>query len=282
VEEPYFSMYDRNEVPTPLPAKLDDKPHFMREIHRSYGLDRLAEADFREIVATYWGMVTRIDDLFGELMDALDSSPLRDNTVVIFTSDHGDYVGDYGLTEKWASGLQDCLLRNPLIIRVPGVAGDRRIEALTEGIDLFPTIMELAGIEPQHTQFGRSLLPLAWGETDKHRDAVFAEGGYLLSESQALEPIFPKGTIYHEKTRIQNEDQSTIAKAAMVRTAKWKYVARLAGKEELYDLEADPGELVNRIDDDGVSDVLNELRARLLDWFLRTGDIVPFDQDLRW
>jgi len=285
VEEPYFSMYDREEVPTPLPAKLADKPHFMREIHRCYGLDRLSEADFREIVATYWGMVTRIDDLLGELMGALDSSPLRDNTVVIFTSDHGDYVGDYGLTEKWASGLRDCLLRIPLVIRMPGIAGGRRIEALTEGIDLFPTVMELAGVEPQHTHFGRSLLPLVRGETDEHRDAIFAEGGHLPSESHTPEPVFPKDgpfAIYHEKTRIQNEDRTTIAKAAMVRTEKWKYVARLAGREELYDLESDPGELVNRIDDESLGDVVAELRGRLLDWFLRTGDIVPFDQDQRW
>lgn len=285
VEEPYFSMYDRNEVPAPLPAKLDDKPHFMREIHRSYGLDRLSEADFREIVATYWGMTTRIDDLFGELMEALDSSPLRDSTVAIFASDHGDYVGDYGLTEKWATGLQDCLLRIPLVIRVPGVAGGRRVTALAEQIDLFPTIMELAGIEPQHTHFGRSLLPLVRGETDGHRDAVFAEGGHLPSESHTAEPILPKDgpvAIYHEKTRIQNEDHTTIAKATMVRTDRWKYVARLAGREELYDLESDPGELVNRIDDGGLRHVVSELRDRLLDWFLRTGDVVPFDLDRRW
>jgi arylsulfatase A-like enzyme len=271
VEEPYFSMYDRKAVTAPLPAKLDDKPHFMREIHRSYGLDRLSEADFREIVATYWGMTTRIDDLFGELMDALDSSPLRDNTVVIFASDHGDYVGDYGLTEKWASGLQDCLLRIPLIVRLPGVAGGRRVTAL-------------AGIEAQHTHFGRSLLPLVRGETDEHRDAVFAEGGHLPSESHASEAVFPKEgpfAIYHEKTRIQYEDPTSVAKATMVRTERWKYVARLAGREELYDLEGDPGELVNLIDDQARRDVVIELRGRLLDWFLRTGDVVPFDLDPR-
>ena len=65
VEEPYFSMYDRGAVRQPLPAQLDDKPHFMRELHRRYGIDRLDEADLREIVATYWGMVTRFDDLVG-------------------------------------------------------------------------------------------------------------------------------------------------------------------------------------------------------------------------
>ena len=154
VEEPYFSMYDRNAVRPPLPARLDDKPHFMRELHHRCGIDRLDDADLREIVATYWGMVTRLDDLVGQLTTALEASAARDNTVVILMSDHGDYVGDYGLTEKWWTGFQDCLLRVPLIVRLPGGAGGRRVEALTEIIDVFPTIMELAGIEPQHTQFG--------------------------------------------------------------------------------------------------------------------------------
>jgi arylsulfatase A-like enzyme len=67
----------------------------------------------------------------------------------------------------------------------------------------------------------------------------------------------------------------------MIRTERWKYVARLAEKEELYDLEADPSELVNRIDD-CLNDVVAELRTHLLQWFLRTGDDVPFDQDPRW
>jgi arylsulfatase A-like enzyme len=285
VEEPYFSMYDRDKVTPPLPVRLDDKPHFMRELRHRYGIDRLSEADLREIVATYWGMVTRVDDLLGELMTALDSSPLSENTVVVVTSDHGDYVGDYGQTEKWWTGFQDCILRVPLIIRLPGRQGGGRIDAFTESIDVFATIMELAGIEPQHTHFGRSLLPLMRRETTEHRSAVFADGGHAPSETHALEPLWPDGTdygTYYEKTHIQYEDPTTLAKAAMIRTERWKYVARLAGQlEELYDLEADPGELVNRIDDEGLRDVVAELRNELLQWFLRTGDDVAFDQDPR-
>jgi arylsulfatase A-like enzyme len=281
VEEPYFSMYDRSKVTAPLPPQLDDKPHFMGEIRQSYGINRLSEADLREIVATYWGMVSRLDDLVGELMAALESSPLRENTVVVVTSDHGDYVGDYGLTEKWWTGFQDCIMRVPLIIRLPGEAGGRRIDALTESIDVFATIMQLAGLEPQHTHFGLTLLPLMRGETAEHRSAVFADGGHVPSEKHTAEAIWPKDTIYYEKTRLQHDDPTTLAKAAMIRTEGWKYVARLVGKEELYDLQADPDELVNRIDDERLGDVVVELRDRLLRWFLRTSDDVPFDLDSR-
>jgi arylsulfatase A-like enzyme len=281
VEEPYFSMYDRGAVRQPLPARLDDKPHFMRELHHLYGIDRLDDSDLREIVAVYWGMVTRVDDLIGRLVSALQASPASDNTVVILTSDHGDYVGDYGLTEKWWTGFQDCLVRVPLIALLPGVTGARRVEALTENIDVFPTVMELAGVEPQHAHFGRSLLPLIRGETTELRTAVFADGGQAPGEKHTLETRWPEGTIYYEKTRLQNDDPTTVAKSAMIRTDRWKYVSRLAGKEELYDLQADPGELVNLIDDAEYAEVVADLREQQLRWFLATGDDVPFDRDKR-
>jgi arylsulfatase A-like enzyme len=282
VEEPYFSMYDRDSVRTPLPAQLNDKPHFMRELHRRMGMDRLDEADLREIVATYWGMVTRFDDLVGQLMAALDASSVRDNTVVILASDHGDYACDYGLTEKWWTGFQDCIVRVPLIALLPGERGGRRVEALTETIDVFPTIMDLAGITPHHTQFGRSLLPLILGETQEHRSAVFAEGGQVPGEQQTLETPWPKGTIYYDKTNLQHEDPTTLAKGTMIRTKRWKYVARLEGQgEELYDLEADSGELVNLAGDNKYADIVADLRDQQLQWFLATGDAVPFDKDGR-
>jgi arylsulfatase A-like enzyme len=110
---------------------------------------------------------------------------------------------------------------------------------------------------------------------------VFAEGGHVPSEKHTAEEVWPKDTIYYEKTRLQHDDPTALAKAAMIRTERWKYVARLVGKEELYDLEADADELVNRIDDAGLSDVVVELRNQLLQWLLRTSDDVPFDQDPR-
>ncbi len=288
VEEPYFSLHPREEVPTPLPALLDDKPHFMREMHERYGIAGLTDEERREIRATYWGMTSRSDAQLGRLLAFLDSSPLRDNTVVIVTTDHGDYGGDYGLVEKWWTGFQDCLVRVPLIVRLPpGQApAGQRVEALCEQIDIFPTLMELAGLDVEHDHFGRSLLPLLRGETQTHRDAVFSEGGHLAHESQSIERLTAPDGIYYEKTRIQHDDPSTVAKSAMVRTERWKYVRRLSGMDELYHLEADPSELTNlaaRPDElDGPLRVQRDaLRARLLDWFLETGDVVPRTLDPR-
>jgi choline-sulfatase len=287
VEEPYFSLHDRAQVPVPLPARLADKPHFMREMHHAYGIAGLTDDERREIRATYWGMVSRTDAQLGRLLDFLDRSPLRENTVVIVTTDHGDYCGDYGLVEKWWTGFQDCLTRVPVIVRLPdglGQARGRRVAALAQHFDLFPTIMELAGLEPAHDHFGKSLLPLIRGEAESHRDAVFAEGGHLPHETQGLERLQQPDAIYYEKTRIQHDDPSTVAKACMIRTGRWKYVRRLAGVDELYDLENDPAELANLAAGPlagEVREVRDSLRARLLDWFLATGDVLSRALDPR-
>ena len=218
------------------------------------GMDRLDEADLREIVATYWGMVTRFDDLVGQLMAALDASSVRDNTVVILTSDHGDYVGDYGLTEKWWTGFQDCIVRVPLIALLPGESrrpprrcadGDHRRLPDYHGARRHRSRSTLSS--------DASLLPLILGEAQEHRSAVFAEGGHVPGEQQSFETPWPKDTIYYDKTNLQREDPTTLAKSTMIRTNRWKYVARLEGKEEeLYDLEADPGELVNLAGDNKI------------------------------
>ncbi len=283
VEEPYFSMYDRKTVPTPLPAEHAGKPKYYGEINRSYGLDQFAPEELREIVATYYGMVSRIDDQLGEVIGALESNGLWDKTATFFFSDHGDYVGDYGLTEKWPSGMEDRLARVPLAIRIPGLDAQPVTNAMAETIDLTPTILELAGVELKHDQFGRSLMPLLRGETSEHRDAVFAEGGHGPHETQSLElPQNSPGEdfVYYQKARIQTDNPSAVCKSAMVRTHKWKYISRLDDTDELYDMENDPDELHNLIDRPEHADIQRELHDRILRWFLETGDVVPWEKDV--
>jgi arylsulfatase A-like enzyme len=282
VEEPYFSMYDREAVPTPLPADHAGKPKYYEEIHRSYGLDQFTPEELREVVATYYGMVSRIDDQLGEVIGALERNGLWDSTATFFFSDHGDYVADYGLTEKWPSGMEDCLSRVPLAIRVPGLDAQPLTNAMAETIDLTPTILELAGVELKHDQFGRSLLPLLRGETSEHRAAVFAEGGHGPHETQSLEMKQDRpgeDFVYYQKARIQTDNPAAVCKSAMVRTHEWKYISRLEDTDELYDMENDPDELHNLIDRPEHAGVQMELQDRILRWFLETGDVVPWEKD---
>jgi arylsulfatase A-like enzyme len=278
IEEPYFSMYKREEIPLPIPPKFDDKPEFMRIIHERYGLNNLEKKDFQEILATYYGMITRIDDEFGQLINKLRKKGLYDNSAIFFFSDHGDYAGNYGLTEKWANAFQDCLINVPLIMKIPKINPENYIfDQLVETIDIFPTILEISKIDTSYTHFGKSLLPLLRGKTSIHRKEVFAEGGYNLREPQCFEnvikdPDLPFAGIYYDKTNLQTENPSTVVRSVMIRTKLWKLVIRDGDKEELYDMMYDPSEINNLIDVYAYDKVKADLKEKLLRWYLRTSD----------
>ena len=220
-------------------------------------------------------------------MDALREAGLYDDTAVFMFSDHGDFTGDYGIVEKNQNTFEDCLSRVPFVVKPPaGVPVRPGIrDALVELIDFPATVEALTGIEPNHTHFGRSLLPLIAGETDEHRDAVFCEGGRLHGETHCMElestsSQEPTG-FYWPRVNLQSSEGPEHTKAVMCRTRDHKYVRRLYEKDELYDLRSDPQELQNRIDDPALAGVLAALKERLLTFYLETGDVVPHEPDQR-
>lgn len=278
VEQPWYSMHDRSAVPLPFLDAGSGKPRFQSEIHRRYGLDRLTEDDWREIVAVYYGMIARLDHQLGRVLDAVDGAGQRPSTVTFFFTDHGEYLGDFRLVEKWPSGLEECLLRNPLIIDHPGEPPGST-SALVEMIDLTATMLDLAGIEPGYTQFGYSLRPLIGDPTQTHREAVFSEGGFLRSEGALLEP--DSAGHYRHKQDIQHDLPELVGKAMAVRTHEWTFVERLYEGCELYDRLADPHERRNLIVGDQHSPIVDELRRRLARWMLETSDVFPWTPDPR-
>lgn len=276
VEEPYFSMYDRAAIPDPIPAQLDDKPHFMRELFSRYEMAGVTPEDWREIRAVYYGMVTKLDEQVGRILSTLKAQCLYDDSLILFLSDHGDYVGDYGLPEKWPTGFQDALMRTPLIVKYPNnLYAGKLVDSFTQSPNLFPTVLEQAGVQTRYTHFGQSLTAVI--EDSQPREAVFAVGGYDPREPQAFEagvnsPDDPVLGYYYEKLRLQQEIPATASRAAMIRNHDWKLIIRSVGKEELYDMQNDPSELKNLIDDPALHNIQNELRQRLLYWYLRTSD----------
>lgn len=278
-EEPYFSMHDRAAMPPPIPYQ-PGRRRFMDVLRPAAGCDRLDESDFREIKATYFGMVSRVDHQMGQLIERLRQRGLWDNTVFAYFTDHGDYAGDYGMIEKFLAGFEDCLVRAPLVVRAPGVAGGRSCDRLVEMTDLYATITELAGVQPKHYHFSRSLLPAMRGEAAPWRDAVFAEGGRHADERQFLPPI-PPTSVYEPLRRALVASPRATSRAIMVRTDRWKYTYCPADRDELFDLTRDPDELRNLADDPAHASVRAELRERLLRWMLDTGDVSPLEQDPR-
>ena len=282
-EEPWFSMHDRADMPAPIPASMTDagagKPGFMDAYRDIYGWDDVTGEEFREIRATYYGMVSRTDDQLRRIVEAVDSAGQADHTGWIYGTDHGEYLGDYGLVEKWPSGLDPQLTRNPLIISLPGASEGQVCDSMVEMVDLLPTVLELAETEAGHTHFGRSLVPLLHDADRPHRDAAFCEGGFRDTDSHLLETA---GWIYEPKGRLQKERIDLVGKASCIRTPEWSYVHRLYENDELYDRAADPYETLNLIDEPLHADVVAAMRARVLDWHLDTSDVIPWDADPRF
>ncbi len=284
VAEPYYSQYDRARVPLPIrpPDGFRGKPRILRKIHERMRMDEVTEDELREIVAVYYGMITKTDRNLGWVIEALKGSGAWEDTIVAATSDHGDFAGDYLLTEKTQNTFEDVLVNVPFAMRVPGCAPlPAPSEALVEMIDLLPTLTEACGIELGHTQFGRSLLPLLRGETAEHREYVFSEGGALEGEVHTHETDRPRDNSYWARVALQGAEPEVHGKAVMIRSKEWKYVRRLYDTDELYDLRSDPEEVSNLVDDPSLAAVRDQLAGAMLDWFVETGDQVPWRWDLR-
>ena len=294
VHEPYYSAIDRAKVPPRVPAPLDPsgKPIMLAGIRERQNLGGWTEDRWTELRATYLGMCMRVDDMFGQLVSALKDAGIYNNSAIFFFSDHGDYTGDYGLVEKNQNTFEDFNVKVPFLVKPPrGTPIKPRISnALVELTDFSETVYDLTGINPQYTRFGRSLLPVLTGSTDQHRDAVFCEGGRLRGEQHCKELESRSSTEqpdrrvgpYWPRISLQVQDTDHHGKAVMCRTQRYKYVRRLYEKDEFYDLEKDPAETLNRIDDPAYSDAIRTLRDRTLTFFMETGDVVPHNPDRRW
>ena len=281
IPEDFYNMYSPSEVPAPVPPGLKRKPQFHQGMRKYYGLNELNEATFRKIRAVYYGQVSYSDWLMGELLAELAKTGHDKDTAVFLFSDHGDYTGDYGLVEKWPSGLEDCLTHVPMIGRVPGGAAGVVADDMIELYDVMQTALDLAGTQAHHTHFARSLVPqLGGGQGDPHR-AAFSEGGYNVYEPQCFEPGGSAGGMYEGKIRLQNEEPLTVSRTAMVRTRTHKLIMRPQGQSELYSYADDPQERNNLYADRSAAAVQEELQAKLLNHYIETTGIAPFDKDSR-
>ena len=284
----WHDLLDPATLPPLRPADLPGKPDFHTLIRQTRRLDQLDQGVLRKINAVYLGMAGVVDLLLGQLLDALEETGLAAGTALCFCSDHGDWAGDYGLVEKWPSGLDDTLTRVPFIVRAPGLARGHVVREPVELFDLVPTVLELASIPARHTHFARSLVPQLRGDAGDPGRAVFAEGGYDPREPHCFEgrPVGDRADrtpahIYYPKGKLQQDHPESVCRAVMVRTLTHKLIHRPLGVGELYDLEANPRELHNRYGEPGYAAVQRELEHRLLDWYVRTSDVTPFDEDPR-
>ena len=205
------------------------------------------------VIPTYMGLITEIDDHLGRLMQFLENRNLLETTMIVFTSDHGDYLGDHWLGEKEL--FYDEAVRIPLIIVDPDPASDstrgRSDSRMVESIDLIPTFVEVLGGESQeHRLEGRSLLGiLRASASHEWRDAVFCEMDYAW-----------------RKARLELGLAPDRCRAFMVRTGEWKYIHFQDFPPQLFDLNKDPQERRDLGRDPSFRNVCREMEGRLRAW----------------
>lgn len=274
----WYDLHDRDVDGVARPVR-EGAPRFHALIRERYGLDALTPHDWAELRAVYRGMVSRVDEQLGRLVQAVDRVGAADRTVTIAFTDHGEYLGDHGLVEKWPAGVDDVLLRNPLVIHDPRQPAGGVASSPVEMVDLTATLLDLAEVEPSWTHFGRSLVPVLADDGVVVRDAAFSEGGFAVRE----QPLFERGAHghYEQKQALQSDDPESVGRVMSVRTAEWCYVERLYEGPELYDLVADPGELVNVAGAPEHAATQRELADRVHRWLFDTVDVIPWTPDPR-
>jgi arylsulfatase len=260
----YLDRYDPARLPPPVggPSELPTKPPIYREAsQQSYagharGFATYSAQEIQEIIAAYYAMISLIDDEVARVLATLDALDLDQDTLIIFTSDHGEMLGDHALLLKGPM-MYEGAVRVPLILRWPGhlPAGVRRSE-LVEWIDLNPTVLEAAGLPALPRNQGQSLLPLARGDAEAP-----ARGWALCEYRNSGHPYDPP------------------VHTTMLREGRFKLIVHhgapsttRARTGELYDLAADPNELKNLWYEPEYAQVRVELQEKLLDVLVATED----------
>jgi len=231
-----FESYYPDRISWPHDALFpNNKLHpALREFQQVMCLDGLGREDLRRTIALYYGMVTYLDRMIGEIIEELKRQGLYDNTYIIYTSDHGESLGEHGLFYKECS--YESSVGVPLIVKGPEIPPAGRIELPVSLVDIYPTILQMAHLAPEPDRPGHSLIPMANGITEGYPEHVFAE-----FHANMIRPSW-----------------------YMIRDQRYKYTYYTNRFDpSLFDLKEDPLEQHDLSRDLGQSSRLEEYRARL-------------------
>ena len=279
--EPYASMYDPQALSYPTQDPPDAaKPAIHTRSARDMGSLDAPEGDLRRALAAYYGMNTLVDDQVARLLAALEARGHLDNTIVIYTSDHGDYAGEHGMWGKSCT-LYDALVRVPLILAGPGIPARGGLEGMVQTIDVLPTLLALLDLPVPDNAHGVPLQTLWAGDANaaaalpreaRERQSDAGRRGFDIAFAEV--GAFPAAMV--RDARAGNNipfgppaSGRQVELSAMARTREWKLVYT-PGREtqELYDLRHDPGETRNVYADPAHMQLVTALQQRIQDWLL--------------
>jgi len=235
--QPYDRMYDPLKIPKPWggPEDLKGRNPFMPLERSSHLIDKMSEAAIQYSRAHYFGLVSYLDSQVGRVIKFLDENNLRDDTLIVFTADHGDNLGDHGVFFKTV--FTEGSAHIPLIFSLPGEISANICDTPVGQEDIMPTVCELAGVEIPDGVDGTSLAKLMKDPSAKHKPFVISQ--YDSGEALTL----------------------------MIRDERYKYCfCRYESTEELYDIEADPYEIKNLISEADFKDTLVQMRNTADRW----------------
>jgi choline-sulfatase len=233
----YAAMYPPESMPLPdVPLDYLDKRHAIFE--QLAGFQRvstpIAADRVRRARAAYFGMITELDRMVGNLLDTLDKSGQMDRTLIVYTSDHGEMLGENGLWFK--NVLLENAARVPLIMAGAGLPRGKTVDTPVMHADMVATMLELAGLSRDPKLRGRSLTALAHGRPGAHPGIAYSE----------------------------SHSEGNCTGSFMIRKANWKYIYATGYEPILFDLQRDPGELHNLAGSPETAAIQRELHAELL------------------
>ena len=271
---PYANMYDPQDVPLPArrEGEIADLPPVYRRVRRGefkpYGSDNTGITDdhWREMIALTYGMVTHIDAEIGRVLDALERTGQMDNTIVIFTSDHGDMMGDHGLIWKGFYTFRGCI-DVPMIVSAPGFDGGRVCEALVSQIDLLPSVLDLCAIPMPGADWPEDGNPFERGNILPIRPYPGRSWRGLLDGSTDA---------IRETVVIENDDPPTGCQVRALVTPEYRLTVYPGTEDgELFDRRDDPDEMFNLWYDSAHRKLRTDLTLKLLADYSRDTPLYP-------
>jgi choline-sulfatase len=218
----------------------DDLHPFLQWWRQQTGIVEVSEEEVLRARAAYWGLVSEVDTMVGQILSALNANGLADNTLIIYSSDHGDMQGEHGLW--WKHVFYEESVKVPLILSWPGtIPAGQRCERVVSALDLTATMLEALGAPSLPNSSGRSFLGLITGQDEEWEDQAFSE--YCSDE------YCPGDGCYQR----------------MVRCGEWKLVHYHGQEPQLFNLAEDPDELLDRAQDAPYREIRQELTKRVLD-----------------
>ena len=225
--------------------------------------DVSTELGWRTLRAHYMANITLVDRMVGKITSALERAGVADNTIVVFTSEHGDMMGDHGMLEK-RSFFEEAS-RVPLLMRVPWLSQEStRLPGSVGHIDLVPTLLDLSGHAVPGNLQGKSLQPVMAGESDLGDNDVFIQ--WNGTSNEIPDRFLGSADINR---------MLALPWRSVVTPDRWKLNLCAGDQCELYDLNSDPHEMNNLFNDPAHQDRVRDMAARIRNWQHRTGDVAP-------